>query len=33
MAMCMGIAVDDCVTARLVHDAAVQRGVGVRLPL
>lgn len=33
MSMCMGIAVDDCVTARLVHDTAVQRGVGVRLPL
>jgi len=31
--MNMGIAVDDLVTARILHQRACQRGVGVRLPL
>lgn len=33
MSMCMGIAVDDCVTASLVHRLAVERGAGTLLPL
>ena len=31
--MNMGIAVDDLVTARLVHQQAVRKGIGVKLPL
>jgi ornithine cyclodeaminase/alanine dehydrogenase len=33
MSICLGIAVDDCVTARLVYDAACSAGIGVELPL
>jgi len=33
MSMCMGIAVDDCVTADLVYRTALERGVGTQLPL
>jgi ornithine cyclodeaminase/alanine dehydrogenase-like protein (mu-crystallin family) len=31
--MNMGIAVDDVVTARVLHERALERGAGVRLPL
>ena len=31
--MNMGIAVDDMVTAKVLYERALERGVGVRLPL
>jgi len=33
MAMCLGIGIDDAVTAQLVYNTARERGVGVELPL
>jgi ornithine cyclodeaminase/alanine dehydrogenase len=33
MSLCLGIAVDDAVTAKLVYDTARERGVGMELPL
>jgi len=33
MAMCLGIGIDDAVTAQLVYQTALARGVGTRLPL
>lgn len=33
MAMCLGIAIDDCVTARLIYQQALAQGVGRELPL
>lgn len=33
LSICMGIAVDDCVTAALLYREACERGVGVELPL
>ncbi|MEN6547230.1 MAG: ornithine cyclodeaminase family protein [Armatimonadia bacterium] len=33
MSMCMGIAIDDAVTAKLIHGVALERGVGTELPL
>lgn len=33
MSICLGIAVDDCVTAALLYRVACERGVGVELPL
>lgn len=33
MSICMGIAVDDCVTANLVYRLALEKGVGTDLPL
>ncbi len=33
MSMCMGIAVDDCVTAGILYKAARERAVGTELPL
>jgi ornithine cyclodeaminase/alanine dehydrogenase-like protein (mu-crystallin family) len=32
MSICMGIAIDDAVTARLIYDTARARGIGVELP-
>lgn len=33
MSMCMGIGIDDAVTAKLIYDTARARGTGVELPL
>jgi ornithine cyclodeaminase/alanine dehydrogenase len=33
MSICLGIAVDDVVTAKLVYDLALEKGIGMELPL
>lgn len=33
MAVCLGIAIDDCVTARLIYEQALASGTGIDLPL